>query len=98
MPSVGRIEGLNIPGGYGVRIDSSIYQGYMVLPFYDSMLVKLIAYGKDRKNAIDIMKRALDEFVIDGIKTNIGFNKEIMRDEVFVANEHTTSYLQGKRR
>ena len=62
------------------------------------MLVKLIAYGKDRKNAIDIMKRALDEFVIDGIKTNIGFNKEIMRDEVFVANEHTTSYLQGKRR
>ena len=98
MPSVGRIEGLNIPGGYGVRIDSSIYQGYMVLPFYDSMLVKLIAYGKDRKNAIDIMKRALDEFVIDGIKTNIGFNKEIMRDEVFVANEQTTSYLQGKRR
>lgn len=98
MPSVGRIEDLNIPGGYGVRIDSSIYQGYMVLPFYDSMLVKLIAYGKDRKNAIDIMKRALDEFVIDGIKTNIGFNKEIMRDEVFVANEHTTSYLQGKRR
>ena len=98
MPSVGRIEGLNIPGGYGVRIDSSIYQGYMVLPFYDSMLVKLIAYGKDRKNAIDIMKRALDEFVIDGIKTNIGFNKEIMRDEVFVANVHTTSYLQGKRR
>ena len=98
MPSVGGIEGLNIPGGYGVRIDSSIYQGYMVLPFYDSMLVKLIAYGKDRKNAIDIMKRALDEFVIDGIKTNIGFNKEIMRDEVFVANVHTTSYLQGKRR
>lgn len=98
MPSVGKIEALNIPGGYGVRVDSSIYQGYMVLPFYDSMLLKLIAYGKDRENALDIMKRALDEFVIDGIKTNIGFNKKIMKDEIFVSNKHTTSYLQTKGR
>jgi|SRR3712207_4885432 len=96
IPSVGTIEAINIPGGFGVRIDSAIYQGYEVLPFYDSMLAKVVVHGGDRKNAINIMKRALGEMVIDGIKTNINFNRKIMNDEVFVDNTHTTGFLEER--
>jgi acetyl-coA carboxylase, biotin carboxylase subunit len=94
LPSVGKIRALNMPGGYGVRIDSAIYQGYEVLPFYDSMLAKVISYGKDREEAIRIMNRALEEFVVDGVKTNIGFNLKLINDPVFIENKYDTSYLE----
>ena len=94
LPSVGKIQALNMPGGYGVRVDSAIYQGYDVLPFYDSMLAKVISYGRDRKEAIRIMNRALEEFVVDGVKTNIGFNLKLINDPVFIENKYDTSYLE----
>ena len=94
LPSVGKIRALNMPGGYGVRIDSAIYQGYEVLPFYDSMLAKVISYGKDREEAIRIMNRALEEFVVEGVKTNIGFNLKLINDPLFIENKYDTSYLE----
>lgn len=94
LPSVGKIRALNMPGGYGVRVDSAIYQGYEVLPFYDSMLAKVISYGRDRKEAIRIMNRALEEFVVEGVKTNIGFNLKLINDPVFIENKYDTSYLE----
>lgn len=94
LPSVGKIQALNMPGGYGVRVDSAIYQGYEVLPFYDSMLAKVISYGRDRKEAIRIMNRALEEFVVEGVKTNIGFNLKLINDPVFIENKYDTSYLE----
>ena len=94
LPSVGKIQALNMPGGYGVRVDSAIYQGYEVLPFYDSMLAKVISYGRDRKEAIRIMNRALEEFVVEGVKTNIGFNLKLINDPVCIENKYDTSYLE----
>ena len=94
LPSVGKIQALNMPGGYGVRVDSAIYQGYEVLPFYDSMLAKVISYGRDRKEAIRIMNRALEEFVVEGVKTNIGLNLKLINDPVFIENKYDTSYLE----
>lgn len=94
LPSVGKIQALNMPGGYGVRVDSAIYQGYEVLPFYDSMLAKVISYGRDRKEAIRIMNRALEEFVVEGVKTNTGFNLKLINDPVFIENKYDTSYLE----
>ena len=94
LPSVGKIQALNMQGGYGVRVDSAIYQGYEVLPFYDSMLAKVISYGRDRKEAIRIMNRALEEFVVEGVKTNIGFNLKLINDPVFIENKYDTSYLE----
>ncbi len=98
IPSIGKIRGLNIPGGYGVRVDSSIYQGYDVLPFYDSMLAKVISFAKTREEAIKIMRRALDEFVVEGVKTNIKFNKMIMNDFDYIQNNYSTSFLEDKMR
>lgn len=94
LPNVGKIQALNMPGGYGVRVDSAIYQGYEVLPFYDSMLAKVISYGKNRAEAIKIMNRALEEFVVEGVKTNIGFNLKLINDPVFIENKYDTSYLE----
>ena len=94
LPSVGKIQALNMPGGYGVRVDSAIYQGYQVLPFYDSMLAKVISYGKNRAEAIKIMNRALEEFVVEGVKTNIGFNLKLINYPVFIENKYDTSYLE----
>lgn len=93
MPSVGTIEEINIPGGRGVRFDSLIYQGYKVLPFYDSMLAKVISYDGSRESAMKIMKRALDELVIDGVKTNIDFNKAIMENTDFIKGSVDTSFI-----
>ncbi|WP_101772787.1 acetyl-CoA carboxylase biotin carboxylase subunit [Peptostreptococcus faecalis] len=96
LPSIGTISGLNMPGGYGVRVDSSIYQGYKILPFYDSMLAKVISFGNSREESISIMKRALSEFIIEGVETNIDFNKELFDDENFKKNQYDTSYLESK--
>lgn len=97
LPSSGIIDALNLPGGYGVRIDSSIYQGYNVLPFYDSMLAKIITFGNDRNDSIKIMMRALDEFIIEGVKTNINFNKKILTDKNFISNDFSTDFLLDDR-
>ncbi len=93
-PSPGEIEGYFVPGGYGVRIDSHIYDGYVVPPTYDSMIGKLIVWARDRDEAINRMKRALDEMVIAGISTNIEFQKEILNNEKFANNKIDTSFIE----
>lgn len=93
ISGAGTIEHLALPGGYGVRVDSGVYQGYEVLPFYDSMLAKIISCGKDRDEAIKIMNRALDECKIYGINSNIELNRKILNNEEFIKNEHDTSLL-----
>lgn len=93
LPSPGTIEQLNIPGGLGVRIDSAVYQGYTIPSFYDSMIAKLIVHGKDRQEAIMKMKRALVEFVIDGIESNIDFQFKILSDPNFNSGNYNTGFL-----
>lgn len=95
-PCPGQIEGYFAPGGYGVRMDSHIYTGYTIPPTYDSMIGKLIVIGKDRDEAISRMKRALDEMIITGIKTNIEFQKQILNNKYFVTNEIDTSFIQKR--
>lgn len=92
-PNPGLIEALNLPGGYGVRIDSAIYQGYEVPALYDSMLAKLIVYGKDREEAVARMKRALDEFIVQGIHTNIEFQKELIAKAEFLDGSYNTGFI-----
>lgn len=94
MPCPGKIEQLNLPGGNGVRIDTHIYAGYMISPYYDSMVAKLIAFGKDRTEAISIMKRALEEIYVSPIKTTIPFHSEILKNPLFEQGEATTLFLE----
>lgn len=93
IPSPGIIEELNIPGGFGVRVDTHIYTGYEISPYYDSMVAKLITYGNDRKEAISRMNRALEEFYISPIKTTIGLHIDILKDPQFLKGEITTHFL-----
>ncbi len=93
LPSCGKIEQLNVPGGLGVRVDSAVYQGYTIPSFYDSMIAKLIVHGKDRNEAIMRMKRALLEFVIDGIDSNIDFQFKILSDPDFNLGNYNTGFL-----
>jgi len=93
-PSPGTITNLHLPGGLGIRVDSHIYSGYTVPPYYDSMIAKLIARGKDREEAIVRMKRALEEFVIEGIKTTIPFHLQLMDDKNFRAGKFNTAFLE----
>lgn len=93
-PSPGTIEGYFAPGGYGVRVDSHIYNDYTIPPTYDSMIGKIIAWGKNREEAINRMKRALDEMVILGVKTNIEFQKSILNNERFLNNDIDTSFIE----
>jgi len=92
-PSPGRITDLHFPGGHGVRIDSHVYAGYVIPPFYDSMIGKLIVSAQTREEAIIKMKRALEETVIEGIKTTIPFHLKMMEDEAFKSGKFTTKYL-----
>lgn len=94
-PSPGRVEKYIIPGGFGVRIDSSVYQDYYINPFYDSMVAKLITWDKDRQGALATMKRSLNEYEIKGIKTTIPFYLEIMNNDSFVAGEFTTNFINN---
>ncbi len=94
-PSPGRISTLHVPGGHGVRIDSHIYQGYTIPPHYDSLLAKLITFGKTRDSAIAKMRRALDEFVIEGVKTTIPFHKMMMDHEVFLSGQFDTKFVDS---
>ncbi len=92
-PSPGRITALNLPGGIGIRVDTAAYTDGVIPPYYDSLVAKLIAYGKDRHEAIQRMKRALSMFVIEGIHTSIPVHEEVMADEDFVNGNFDTSFL-----
>jgi len=92
-PSPGRITGLNLPGGAGIRVDTAAYQDGVIPPYYDSLLAKLIAHGADRTEAITRMKRALDMFVVEGIYTSIPLHKRILEHPEFVAGNIDTGFL-----
>jgi len=94
MPCPGKIENLHVPGGRGVRIDSHVYSGYTITPFYDSMIAKLIVHGKNRQEAIKIMQRALEEFVIGPIKTTIPFHKEVFSNPQFLRGKYYTNFAE----
>ena len=93
QPSAGTIKVYHQPSGPGTRVDGCIYQGSKVQPYYDSLIVKLICYGEDRNTAINISKRALDEFVITGIETTIGLHKKILKHEDFINSRYDTNWL-----
>jgi len=94
MPCPGRVETLNIPGGPGVRVDTHIYQGYEIPPYYDSMVAKLITHGRDRQEALKIMRRALSEFAIGPIKTTIPFHMRLLENPQFVKGDVSTHFVQ----
>ena len=93
-PSPGRIEILHAPGGHGVRIDTHVYAGYSIPPNYDSMVAKLITTAQTREEAINKMKRALDEFVIEGVKTTIPFHRQLMDHPDYIAGNYTTKFME----
>lgn len=92
-PSPGKITTLHTPGGHGIRLDTHVYSGYSIPPNYDSMIAKLITTAQTRQEAINKMKRALDEFVIEGIKTTIPFHRQLMDDPAYVAGNYTTAFM-----
>ncbi|OFI06616.1 biotin carboxylase [Clostridium acetireducens DSM 10703] len=93
-PSPGKIENLHVPGGMGIRFDGNVYSGYEIPHYYDSMIGKLIAYGNNREEAISRMKRALTEFIIEGVKTNIDFQLDIVNDKNFIKGIYDTSFIE----
>jgi acetyl-CoA carboxylase biotin carboxylase subunit len=94
-PSPGRITTLHQPGGHGIRVDSHVYAGYTIPPYYDSMIAKIIAVARTRNEAIDTMHRALTEYVIEGVKTTIPFHLQLMKDENFRSGNFNTKFLDG---
>ena len=94
-PSPGKITVLHQPGGHGVRVDSHVYAGYVIPPYYDSMIGKLITVARTRQEAIDTMYRALSEYVIEGVKTTIPFHLQLMKDERFRSGDFNTKFLDG---
>jgi acetyl-CoA carboxylase, biotin carboxylase subunit len=94
-PSPGRITTLHQPGGHGIRVDSHVYAGYTIPPYYDSLIAKIIAVARTRSEAIDTMHRALMEYVIEGIKTTIPFHLQLMKDENFRSGNFNTKFLDG---
>ncbi len=94
-PSPGKITSLHIPGGLGVRVDSHVYAGYTIPPNYDSMIAKLIVTANSREECIMRMNRALDEFIVEGVKTTIPFHKKLMNNEVFRSGKFTTKFLDN---
>lgn len=96
MPSPGKITAYHTPGGLGVRIDSAAYEGYQIPPYYDSMVAKLIVWGRDRNEAIARMKRALQEFVVEGVKTTIPFHLRILDNAFFQRGDFYTNFIQRR--
>lgn len=94
MPSPGKITEYILPGGLGVRIDSAVYTGYTIQPFYDSLIAKLIVHGKTREEAIRKMKRALDEFKVKGVYTTIPFHQGLLQNNVFLSGDFNTKFLE----
>jgi len=95
MPCPGRVGFVHLPGGMGVRVDSHVYQGYNISPFYDSMIAKVICHGLSRDEAVRRMLRALEECVVDGVKSTIDFQKAILREPRFQQGELSTRFLEG---
>ncbi len=93
-PSPGTVKFINVPGGRGVRIDTALYTNYKVNPHYDSLILKIVSKGKDRNESISIMKRALDEIIIDGIDTNIELHKWILNQNDFINGVYNTNWLE----
>jgi acetyl-CoA carboxylase biotin carboxylase subunit len=94
-PSPGKITVVHQPGGHGVRVDSHVYAGYVIPPYYDSMIGKLITVAQTRQEAIQTMYRALSEYVIEGVKTTIPFHLQLMQDERFRSGDFNTKFLEG---
>jgi acetyl-CoA carboxylase, biotin carboxylase subunit len=94
-PSPGKITTLHTPGGHGIRIDSHVYAGYVIPPYYDSMIAKIIAVARTREDALNTMSRALSEYVIEGVKTTIPFHQQLMKDENFRSGNFTTKFLES---
>ncbi len=94
-PSPGKITVYHQPGGHGVRVDSHVYAGYIIPPYYDSMIAKLIAVAQTREEAINTMSRALSEYIIEGVKTTIPFHQQLMKNESFRSGNFTTKFLEG---
>jgi acetyl-CoA carboxylase biotin carboxylase subunit len=94
-PSPGRITVLHTPGGHGIRVDSHVYAGYAIPPFYDSMIAKIIAIARTRDEAINTMSRALSEYVIEGVKTTIPFHQQLMKNEDFRKGNFTTKFMES---
>jgi acetyl-CoA carboxylase biotin carboxylase subunit len=94
-PSPGRITTLHMPGGHGVRLDTHVYSGYVIPPNYDSMIAKLITTARSREEAINKMKRALDEFVIEGVQTTIPFHRQLMDHPDYISGNYTTKFMEG---
>ena len=93
-PSPGKITNLHLPGGHGVRLDTHVYSGYIIPPNYDSMIAKLIVTAQNRNDAIDKMRRALDEFIIEGIKTTIPFHRQLMDHPDYISGNYTTKFME----
>lgn len=93
-PSAGKITSFHSPKGHGVRVDTHVYSGYTIPPFYDSMIAKLICRARTRVDCINKMRRALDEFVVEGVKTTVPFHQQLMQDENFIKGNFTTKYLE----
>jgi len=94
-PSPGRLTTFHVPGGPGVRVDTHAYEDYVIPPHYDSLVGKLIAHGRDRAEAIARMERALEFFVIEGIRTTIPLHREILRDPVYRSGRLSTRFMEG---
>jgi acetyl-CoA carboxylase biotin carboxylase subunit len=94
-PSPGKISSLHFPGGFGVRVDSHIYQSYAIPPYYDSLIAKLIVWGKNREHSLMRAKRALEEFTVEGIKTTIPFHLKVLNDDRFKSGNFDTSFLDN---
>jgi len=93
-PSAGKITSFHSPKGHGVRVDTHVYSGYTIPPYYDSMIAKLICRARTREDCINKMRRALDEFVVEGVKTTVPFHQQLMQDENFIKGNFTTKYLE----
>ncbi len=94
MPCPGQIKNLHFPGGNGVRVDSAIYSGYQIPPYYDSMIAKLMVYDKDRKGAVQKMLSALGELVVEGVDTNVEFQFDILENEEFQKGNINTDFIE----
>ena len=94
-PSPGMITNFHAPGGHGIRVDTHVYANYMIPPFYDSMIAKVITVAQTREEAISKMERALNEFIIEGIKTTIPFHQKLMKDEAFRKGDYTTKFMES---
>ncbi len=94
QPNPGKITNLHLPGGHGVRVDTHVYSGYVIPSYYDSMIAKLITTAQTRKEAISKMRRALDEFIIEGIETSIPFHKQLMDNRDFIEGNYTTKFME----